>query len=169
MPPCKWVLLFSLSFLTLIILDTETAAYFLTVSFITLGNGIVNPPNGIFNPPDGIFNPPERNLHFESSLRLTESIFKVPASWGQQIPTLENRLSQKNFHSSFKALHFKRKWVKSSVPLSHKWQIAWSVSLSQGIPPCYPWFPISLTWFRNLGTRSGKEEVKDQKEWGGRD
>ena len=90
-------------------MDTETAAYFLTVSFITLGNGI--------------FNPPKRSLHFESSLRLTENILKVPASWGQQIPTLENRLSQKNFHSSFKALHFKRKWVKSSVPLLQKGQI----------------------------------------------
>ena len=71
-------------------MDTETAAYFLTVSFITLGNGI--------------FNPPKRSLHFESSLRLTENILKVSASWGQQIPNLENRLSQKNFHSSFKAL-----------------------------------------------------------------
>ena len=50
--------LFSSSFLTLIILDTETAAYFLTVSFITLGNGVVNPP--------------KRSLHFESSLGLTE-------------------------------------------------------------------------------------------------
>ena len=65
----------SLSFLTLIILDTETAAYFLTVSFMTLENGI--------------FNPPKRILHFDSSLRLTEKILKVPASWGQQISTLE--------------------------------------------------------------------------------
>ena len=123
-PPCKCLLLFSLSFLTLIILDTETAAYFLTVSFITLGNGI--------------FNPPKRSLHFESSLKLTENILKVPASWGQQIPTLENRLSQINFHSYFKAPHFKRKWVKFSVPFLHKGQIAWSVSLNQGIPPCNP-------------------------------
>ena len=110
---------FSLSFLTLIILDTETAAYFLTVSFITLGNGI--------------FNPPKRSLHFKSSLRLTEKILKVPALLGQQISTLENKLSQKNSHSSFETLHFKGKWVKSSVALLHKGQIAWSVSLSQGI------------------------------------
>ena len=108
----------------MIILDTETAAYFLTVSFITLGNGIVNPP--------------KRRLHFESSLRLTKRILKVPASWGQQISTLENRLSQKNSRSFFKGRKFKRKWVKSSVPLLHKGQIVWSVSLSHRIPPCNP-------------------------------
>ena len=104
------------------ILDRTLPAYFITVSFITLGNRI--------------FNPPKRSLHFKSSLRLTENILKVPSSWDQQI--LENRLSQKNSHSSFKALHYTRKFVKSSVPLLHKGKIAWSVSLSHGIPPCNP-------------------------------
>ena len=47
-----------------------------------------------------------KRMHFESSFRLTEKILKVPASWGQQISTSENRLSQKNSHLSFKALHF---------------------------------------------------------------
>ena len=56
-------------------MDTETAAYFLTVPFITLGIGI--------------FNPSKRILHFDLSLRLTGKILKVPASWGQQISTPE--------------------------------------------------------------------------------
>ena len=52
-PPFAW----SLSFLTLIVLDTETAAYFLTVPFVTLENGM--------------FSQHKRSLNFNSS-------FKVP-------------------------------------------------------------------------------------------
>ena len=37
-----------------------------------------------------IFNPPEGSLHFDSSLRLTEKILKVRASWRQQISTLDS-------------------------------------------------------------------------------
>ena len=40
----KLAVFFSISFLTFIILDTENAACFLTVSFIPLGNGIFSPP-----------------------------------------------------------------------------------------------------------------------------
>ena len=66
---------FRLSFQSLVILDTETAAHFFTVSFLTLGSGVCNPL--------------KRSLHSDSSLRLTEKILKVPVSWGQEISTLE--------------------------------------------------------------------------------
>ena len=58
------------------------------------------------------------DLHAYFSLWIKADLFRSYASWKRIVNelTLENRLSQKNFHSSFKALHFKG---SGSIPQCH--------------------------------------------------
>ena len=61
----------------------------------------------------------KKSLHFNSSLRLIENIFKVPASWGSKF-----QLYKLGFPKRIPIYPLKpalqKKWIKSSVPLLHQ-------------------------------------------------